>query len=96
MGTAGHLICTSKEFTSPASVEHTVTSDGPLAVVSPYDATGALQSVTNQPVPWFVSFTSKDASPAAVLSVNGTVTDTKSKTGAGQDNIVQCLVTGNP
>jgi hypothetical protein len=88
------------------AVEYTVTSDAPLSVVTYYDATGTLQTLTNQAVPWSVSFISKDASPTALLSVaanptgqkttctitvNGTVKDTKSKTGAGEDNIVQCI-----
>ncbi|WAC93119.1 MmpS family transport accessory protein [Mycobacterium sp. Aquia_213] len=105
-------------ITAPASVAavgdavvYTVTSDAPLAVVSYYDATGVLQRVTNQPVPWSLSFTNKDASPTSLLvvtanptgqkttctvSVNGTVKDTQSKTGAGEDNMVQCSTMGNP
>ncbi|ORW97125.1 hypothetical protein AWB92_04505 [Mycobacterium sp. IEC1808] len=90
------------------AVVYTVTSDAPLAAVSYYDATGVLQILNNQPVPWSVSFTSKDTSPSAVLSVaanptgqkttctitvNGTVKDTQSKTGAGEANLVQCIST---
>jgi Mycobacterium membrane protein len=69
------------------------------------------QRLTNQPVPWSFSFTNKDASPTSMLvvtanptgqkttctvSVNGTVKDTQSKTGAGEDNMVQCSTMGNP
>ncbi|WP_156772124.1 MmpS family transport accessory protein [Mycobacterium sp. 1245805.9] len=89
-------------------VVYTVTSDAPLAAVSYYDATGVLQVLNNQPVPWSVSFTSKDTSPSAVLSVaanptgqkttctitvNGTVKDTQSKTESGEANLVQCIST---
>ncbi|OJZ73563.1 hypothetical protein BRW65_13110 [Mycobacterium paraffinicum] len=87
------------------AVVYTVTSDAPLAAVSYIDATGTLQMVTNQPVPWSISFTSKDASPAAVLTVaanptgqkttctitvNGTVKDAKSTTGTGEAGLAQC------
>ncbi len=107
------LVVAASLTTAPAAsaspgdaVVYTVTSDAPLAVVTYYDATGVLQTLTNQPVPWSVSFTNKDSSPTALLSVsanptghettctisvNGTVKDTKSKTGAGDDNIVQCI-----
>jgi MmpS family membrane protein len=93
------------------AVAYTVTSDAPLAVVTYYDATGVMQRVTNQPVPWSFSFTNKDASATSMLvvtanptgqkttctvSVNGTVKDTQSKTGAGEDNMVQCSTMGNP
>ena len=93
------------------SVMYTVTSDAPLAVVTYYDATGVMQRLTNQAVPWSFSFTNKDASPTSMLvvtanptgqkstctvSVNGTVKDTKSGTGAGEDNMVQCSTMGNP
>ncbi len=93
------------------SVVYTVTSDAPLAVVTYYDAAGVMQRLTNQPVPWSFSFTNKDASPTSMLvvtanptgqkttctvSVNGTVKDTKSGTGAGEDNMVQCSTMGNP
>src|ERR1700722_104149 len=75
------------------AVVYTVNSDGPLAVGTYYDATGVMQRLTNQPVPWSFSFTNKDASPTSMLvvtanptgqkttctvSVNGTVKDTKS------------------
>ncbi|CQD18516.1 putative membrane protein MmpS [Mycobacterium lentiflavum] len=93
------------------AVVYTVTSDAPLAVVTYYDAAGVMQRLTNQPVPWSFSFTNKDASPtsmfvvtanptgqktACTVSVNGTVKDTKSGTGAGEDNMVQCSTIGNP
>ena len=93
------------------SVMYTVTSDAPLAVVTYYDATGVMQRLTSQAVPWSFSFTNKDASPTSMLvvtanptgqkstctvSVNGTVKDTKSGTGAGEDNMVQCSTMGNP
>lgn len=93
------------------AVVYTVASDAPLAVVTYYDATGVMQRLTNQPVPWSFSFTNKDASPTSMLvvtanptgqkttctvSVNGTVKDTKSGTGAGEDNMVQCSTMGNP
>jgi MmpS family membrane protein len=93
------------------AVAYTVTSDAPLAVVTYYDATGVMQRLTNQPVPWSFSFTNKDASTTSMLvvtanptgqkttctvSVNGTVKDTQSKTGAGEDNMVQCSTMGNP
>jgi Mycobacterium membrane protein len=93
------------------AVVYTVTSDAPLSVVTYYDATGVLQTLTNQPVPWSFSFTNKDASPTSMLvvtanpsgqkttctlSVNGTVKDTQSKTGAGEANMVQCSTMGNP
>jgi Mycobacterium membrane protein len=93
------------------AVVYTVTSDGPLSGVSWYDATGTLQQLSNQPVPWSVSITNKDPSPTSMLvvsavptgqkttcqvSVNGTVKDTKSSTGAGESSMVQCSTLGNP
>jgi len=87
------------------AVTYTVTSDAPLAGISYYDATGALQVLANQPAPWTMSFTSKDASPTAVLvvsavptgtqttctlSIGGTVKDTKSSTGSGEKSQVSC------
>jgi Mycobacterium membrane protein len=93
------------------AVVYTVTSDAPLAVVTYYDAAGVMQRATSQPVPWSFSFINKDASPTSMLvvtanptgqkttctvSVNGTVKDTQSKTGAGEDNMVQCSTMGNP
>ncbi len=72
---------------------------------------GSHAEATSQPVPWSFSFTNKDASPTSMLvvtanptgqkttcmvSVNGTVKDTQSKTGAGEDNMVQCSTMGNP
>ncbi|WP_102417014.1 MmpS family transport accessory protein [Mycobacterium sp. 4858] len=93
-------------FAAPGdAVVYTVTSDAPLAAVSYIDATGVLQTLTNQPVPWSISFTSKDASPTAVLTVaanptgqkttctitvNGAVKDTKSTTGTGEAGLAQC------
>jgi hypothetical protein len=93
------------------AVVYTVTSDAPLAVVTYYDAAGVMQRLTNQPVPWSFSFTNRDSSPTSMfvvtanpsgqkttctVSVNGTVKDTKSGTGAGEDNMVQCSTMGNP
>ena len=93
------------------AVVYTVTSDAPLAVVTYYDATGVMQRLTSQPVPWSFSFTNKDASPTSMLvvtavptgqkttcqvSVNGTVKDTKSSAGAGENSMVQCSTMGNP
>ncbi|OBH86044.1 hypothetical protein A5681_16260 [Mycobacterium scrofulaceum] len=87
------------------AVVYTVTSDAPLAAVSYIDATGTLQTLTSQQVPWSISFTSKDSSPTAVLTVaanptgqkttctitvNGTVKDTKSTTGSGEAGLAQC------
>lgn len=87
------------------AVVYTVTSDAPLAAVSYIDATGTLQTLTNQQVPWSISFTSKDTSSPAVLTVaanptgqkttctitvNGTVKDTKSTTGTGEAGLAQC------
>ena len=93
------------------AVVYTVTSDGPLGAVSYYDATGTMQILTNQAVPWSLSFTNKDPSPTSMLvvsarptgqqttctlSVNGTVKDTQSSTGAGETSMVQCSTMGNP
>jgi hypothetical protein len=93
------------------AVVYTVTSDAPLAGVSYYDATGSLQQLSNQPVPWSMSITNKDPSPTSMLvvtavptgqkttcqvSVNGTVKDTKSSAGAGENSMVQCSTMGNP
>ncbi|OBI30142.1 hypothetical protein A5709_26190 [Mycobacterium sp. E1386] len=87
------------------AVVYTVTSDAPLAAVSYIDATGQMQIVTNQPVPWSLSFTSKDTSSPAVLTVaanptgqkttctitvNGSVKDTKTTTGTGEAGLAQC------
>jgi len=88
-----------------AAIVYTVTSDAPLASVVYSDATGATQKLTNQPAPWSVSFASQDPDPNATLtlvarptgqqttctiSVNGTVKETKSSTGAGEDHMVMC------
>jgi hypothetical protein len=88
-----------------AASVYTVTSDAPLTAVAYSDATGATQKLTNQPAPWTISFTSQDPDPNATLvltarptgqqttctiSVNGTVNDTKSSTGAGDDHMVMC------
>jgi hypothetical protein len=53
------------------AVVNTVTSDAPLGAVSYYDATGTMQILTNQAVPWSVSFTNKDPSPVT-RNQNGT------------------------
>lgn len=93
------------------AIVYTVTSDAPIAGLSYYDATGTMQVLSNQPVPWSLSFTNKDASPTSMLvvtatptghqttctvSVNGTVKDTKASTGAGENSMVQCSTMGNP
>jgi Mycobacterium membrane protein len=93
------------------AVVYTVTSDAPLGAVSYYDATGTMQILTDQAVPWSLSFTNKDPSPASMLivtarptghqttctvSVNGTIKDTQSSTGAGENSMVQCMTMGNP
>jgi hypothetical protein len=93
------------------AVVYTVTSDAPLAAVTYYDATGTMQILSDQAVPWSLSFTNKDPSPTSLLvvtarptgqqttctvSVNGTVKDTKSSTGAGENSMVQCSTMGNP
>ena len=93
------------------AVVYTVTSDAPLAGVSYYDATGTLQVLNNQAAPWSMSITNKDPSPTSMLvvsavptgqkttctlSVNGTVKDTQSSTGAGEKSSVQCSTMGNP
>jgi hypothetical protein len=116
---AGALLALGTSLTSAPSavaavgdaVVYTVTSDAPLAGVSYYDATGTLQVLNNQPAPWSMSITNKDASPTSMLvvsavptgqkttctlSVNGVVKDTQSSTGAGDKSSVQCSTMGNP
>jgi hypothetical protein len=89
------------------AVVYTVTSDAPLTAISYADASGATQVLANQTSPWSLSFTSKDTTSTPVLvvtavpsgqqttctiSVNGTVKDTKSSTGAGEHSQVICNV----
>ncbi len=101
------LITAPGAFATPGdTVEYTVTSDAPLKFVSYYDAAGTLVTVADQPAPWSVSFTSKDASSSAAFSVsanptgqkttctitvNGSVKDTQTKTGSGDANTVTCI-----
>jgi hypothetical protein len=90
------------------TVVYTVNSDGPLARVLYDDATtGQTVTLTDQPAPWSLTFTVKNASQmlsvtastkgqssSCQISVNGTVKDTKSSTpgSAGDPPLVQCYV----